>query len=253
MSNRKIGICGDSFMSAVIYNESDLDNGYDKHFTDILSKKLNISLITFAKAGSSNQAIRLQISEIIKERPDFVIVGTTSPERVELPINDKSYEYNNGIFNIFYSNCPNTSTLHPKFKQIEPKMVSTTFYDIITGGFNMFYSKEQIKTFKLWFENFFDEKWKKQIDSWIISDGLQELQDNHIDFYCINSHLNEKNLERFGEKIIGYNSELNPWNYYNPNNNQKYWFHTGLEEQEILAEKWYDKIKDKDCLKTKFL
>ncbi len=37
---KKLGVCGDSYMAAISYNENDLDNGCGKHFTELLSEKL---------------------------------------------------------------------------------------------------------------------------------------------------------------------------------------------------------------------
>lgn len=234
---KKLGVCGDSYMASMAFDENNLDNGYNKHFTELLAKKMNWNVTTFAKVGCSNQTIRLQIDEIIKEKPDCVIIGTTMPDRIEFPINDFN-EYNefDGLYNIDYRNCPNVSSTNIKFDEIDPKFISMTLNDLFTG-YNLRFNNQEINMLKFWYQRFFDKKWKQQQDSWIISNGLRKLQDNNIPFFCINGFLSYGELNLFGDKII-YDSELNPWTYYDDEN--KYWFHTTLESQEILANKWHD-------------
>ena len=41
---KKLGICGDSFMAAINKSESNPNNGYDKHFTEILTKKYKLKV-----------------------------------------------------------------------------------------------------------------------------------------------------------------------------------------------------------------
>ena len=83
-----LGICGDSFMASISKYDNNLENGHGKHFTDILKERLGCEIITYAKGGVSNQCIRLQIDEIIKHNPHHIIIGTTSPDRIEIHLND---------------------------------------------------------------------------------------------------------------------------------------------------------------------
>ena len=70
-SKRKIlGVCGDDSVS----------------FTDSLSTKLNWDIVSFARHGCNNSIIRLQIDEIIKLNPNYVIIGFVSPS------NDSNWE-----------------------------------------------------------------------------------------------------------------------------------------------------------------
>lgn len=232
---KKLGVCGDSYMASMAFDENNLDNGYDKHFTELLAKKLKWDIVTFARAGCSNQIIRLQIDEIIKEKPDCVIILTTMPDRVELPIKDsKEYFYLDGLYNIDYRKCPNVSSTNIKFDEIDPKIISTTINDLFIN-YKVRFNKKEIEMLKFWYQRFFDEKWKQQQDSWIISNGLRKLQDNNIKFFCVNGFLLHDELDIFGDSII-YDIELNPWTYYDDSN--KYWFHTTIESQRILANKW---------------
>ena len=57
-----LGVCGDETMTT---------------FTELLSQKMGWDLVSFARHGTTNSLIRLQIDEIIKVKPDYVIVGIT--------------------------------------------------------------------------------------------------------------------------------------------------------------------------------
>lgn len=251
----KLGVCGDSYMSSVSYNPNDIDNGYGKHFTELLGKKLGWEVITFARGACSNQTIRLQIDEIIKEKPDCVIIGTTSPDRIEFPLEDlsvndyldkfsltnKTYDSIKGLYNISYKDYPDLSAQNENFKKINPTLSSETLGNMFVNPSSTVLNKNEINIIKDWFQRFFDTRWKAQQDSWIISNGLRKLMDNNINFYCINVFLDYNEMLFCSDRIINYDTKLNPWCHYNPkDNNVKYRFHTSLESQEILANNWYE-------------
>jgi hypothetical protein len=259
---KKIGICGDSFMASISYDEKNDDNGYGKHFTEILAQKLNCELVTFARGACSNQAIRLQIDEVIKEKPDCVIIGLTSSDRIEIPIkNTKTTEYykkitnkfisesfncDDGLYNIDYRNYPDNSSKHKNFNLIEPKLISET----INNFFNEEYkhkdvSQEDILLIEKWFNRLYDYKWKKQQDIWIISDGLRKLKEININFYCINTMFEVNSFDFCKENMIQPGSILNPWLYLEKILKVPYRFHTTLESQRILAENWFNFLNEK--------
>lgn len=253
---KKLGVCGDSFMASIGYEENDLDNGYDKHFTELLAKKLGWDIVTFARGACSNQTIRLQIDEVIKEKPDLVIIGLTSPDRIEFPIYDlsvsdyndkynaKNYKIDDGLYNIDYNDYPDKSSNHLKFKEISPKLSSETIGNMFVGNHSTKINNYDIEILQKWFQRFFDYTWKIQQDTWIISNGLRKLQDNNINFFCIINMLHQNEFSIFNNSIIDNNSNLNPWLYFNPKGNVKYRFHTSLEDQEILSDLWYEFIKN---------
>lgn len=257
---KTLGVCGDSYMSAISFDPNELDNGYGRHFTELLASKLKWDVVTYARGACSNQTIRLQIDEIIKHKPDLVIIGLTSPDRFEYPINDLStehyfdkfkeefksnmYEPINGIYNIDYFGFPDKSSEHEGFNNIKPKMISETLNNFFWNNQSkQWLNKSEIKILEDWFDRFYDFKWKVQQDSWIISNGLRKLMDNGIDFYCINTNLYPHEFDFFGDKMINYGSLLNPWSYYNTEINVKYRFHTTLEDQEKLSNHWFEHLK----------
>lgn len=254
---KKLGVCGDSFFAPISYDEKNLDNGCGFHFTEILANKLGWELITYARGACGNQTIRLQIDEIINHDPDFVIVGTTSPDRFEYPINDLSvknyidkfsdihreisYKESEGLSNIDYLDFPDKSSEQEIFKNKKPVLFADTLNNIFLG--NQYLTKDEITILEKWYDRFYDFEWKKQTDTWIISDGLRKLMDNKIEFSCINRFLYKNQLSLYENKIIDVNSPLNPSNY-NASVDVPYRFHTTLESQEILANLWYNYINE---------
>jgi len=263
MSKKILGVCGDSFMSAI--NDIGPDSGYGKHFTEIIGKKLDWDVVTFARGGCSNQTIRLQIDEIIKFKPDFVIIGLTTPDRIEIPIDDLStlnyydkfhqtnYLIQDGLYNIQYDSYPDQSSNHNRFKLIKPKLKSETINNILSEvNANKYFTKEQIDALKQYYNYLYDFQWKTQQDNWIISDGLHKLIYNKIEFVVINSHLNDDIFYYCNDKVIGKTHELNPWTYYNHNITTPFRFHLPEDIEIILAEKWYEYLlnllKDKKII-----
>lgn len=260
---KTLGVCGDSYMSSISFNPNDLDNGHGKHFTELLASKLDWEVVTYARGACSNQAIRLQIDEIIKHKPDLVIIGLTSPDRFEYPIHDLStkhyfdkfkeeyktnmYEPNDGIYNIDYVGFPDKSSEHEGFNKIKPKMISETLNNFFWNNQSKeSLNKSEIRILEDWFARFYDFNWKVQQDSWIISNGLRKLMDHGIEFYCINTNLYPHEFEIFGSRIISHDSLMNPWVYYdNKNTNVKYRFHTSLEDQEKISQHWFEHLKQK--------
>jgi hypothetical protein len=251
---KTLGICGDSFMSPLN------GEGRGKHFTEILAEKLDLDLFVFARGGCSNQTIRLQMEEMLKNPPDLVLIGLTSPDRIEIPIGDlstddyfKKYSMFNflkddGIYNIeYHTYSEDQSSDKDLFKKTIPKMRSETMNNIFNNIKNAknFYSQNQIRAIEYYFQYLYDCEWKKQQDSWIIADGLNKLIRHNIDFLLILNHLSEENFYFCKEKIISKDSELNPQILYSPDKISPYGFHLTEEDEIFLAEKWYPVIKER--------
>ena len=114
MTVKKLAVCGDSFMTSSYhkYNEfkgSDwpqkfvdivpdlLDNkvkkelesfGYRHYisFVDFLVEEKGFDYTNLALRGASNFMIRKQIDQAIKSKADYVIIGSTMPSRVDVPV-----------------------------------------------------------------------------------------------------------------------------------------------------------------------
>jgi hypothetical protein len=257
---KKLAICGDSFMAAV----DDTQVGHGEHFTEILAKKLDMDLFTLARGACGNNVIRLQIDEVIKESPDLVIIGTTTVDRIEIPvtsnglnINDtvfSTYDRSKGILNFDYSTLPDISKYFKNFTVDKIKLISLTMssyvFDAVTRNSilrqNRFYIKnitdEKINAMIQYYLHCYDYGWKQQLDTWIITDGLQRLMDNNINFYIIPIGLSfdEYHMKKFKKNIIDITGSLNPWNHNSHDTLCR--FHTTITDQYKLADSWEEKI-----------
>ena len=247
---KTLGICGDSFMS----QSKSIKKGKGKHFIDFLSKKLDCDVITFALGGCSNNVIRLQIDEIIKHKLNYLIIGLTSADRLELPMVQKDLSYftklenssfkkENGVYNIFYGS-DNLSSNNTPFKLIKPTLRSETLANIILDKSSSDYgqlSKEEISAVEGYFKYMYDNKLKTLLDSWIINDVLTNLNEKNINYTVINPFLDPEIIGKRSKDMVGSDDKLNPWNY--TSHETTHSFHLNEEDSIALAELWYNKIE----------
>ena len=92
-----------------------------------------------------------------------------------------------------------------------------------------------------YFKYMYDDKLKIQLDSWIISDVLTELNERNINYTVINSFLDMDIIGKRSKDTVGPNDKLNPWIY--TSDETDYSFHLKEEDSITLAELWYDKIE----------
>ena len=79
-----MAICGDSWFSKDLHHQNE-------SFGEILSIKHNLNLLSLARGGCSNFSIALQVDQAIQMNPDFILVGCTDPNRIELPIQKNNF------------------------------------------------------------------------------------------------------------------------------------------------------------------
>ena len=199
-ANKKLMVCGDSFSALTLD-----DKHKGTHFSEILSKKLGYDLVNLAFRGCSNGGIRIQIEEVIRQKPDFAIIIPSFFDRIELPVTGlkpdfkkfswfefdqfiklfkkespeyTGYDENNGINNINSSHSAN------------PSLICENFVSIINNWThpyrrNIPLSDEVVQCVKDYLSYMYDANWKKQQDKWIIEHGAVELIKNNIPFLLI--------------------------------------------------------------------
>ncbi len=257
-----LGICGDSFMASDL---PDKKNGaYGKHFSEILGKMLDCNVVTFARGGVSNFAIRLQMDEIVKHNPHHVIIGTTTPDRFEIPVEDLTVsnswdkwsngKFNpiNGIYNVVYEGFENQSVKHRGFKKITPTVYSQSLTGVVGSdeenmwiGPNKTLSKEMSKVIRDYFQYMYDMELKLLQDTLIISEGIYKFLSMNIDFSLITPQINGNHFSHCKDRIIENGHILNPWTHYELDKTSKNSFHVSDQRSVILAELWYERLKDK--------
>ena len=84
---KKLVTFGDSYMTPCLYDpDYPPSKSYiDKHFTELLSRKGKLELISYARGGVCNHTIYQQVRQFLykeKIKPHHVIIGFTEPERI---------------------------------------------------------------------------------------------------------------------------------------------------------------------------
>lgn len=255
---KKLVVCGDSFYSPV----TSPDSYKGLHFCEVLTSKLDWDLVSYAKGACSNQVIRLQLDEAVKEKPDLVIVGVTNPERVEIPViqneerdywklvhsNENSFRFSKGLGDIVYNNRKDTAQNNPIFHKAQPRLLSETLNSLFWYR-NMYTSvvaEESIDALEEWFYRIYDMNWKKLQDTWVLLSGFNKLEHNNIPYFVVSSGVGlvfNEDTKGYEDKFI-YNNELDPRSYYNPHEKEQSPFHITVENSITLGDKWASFLKN---------
>jgi hypothetical protein len=171
-------------------------------WSEVLADRLGWQLTNLARQGCSNGGIRIQIDEILRQRPDFAIVTPTFWDRMEIPARAAPYDWKkstsgwdpdiqqhlrdqtlkhgyrreDGINNVNYG--------HNNYN-----MICETIYTL-AENFDHSYrsgliSKTTQTAIRHWIDGIYDSEWKKQQDEWIIKSGIFELYHAGINFLFV--------------------------------------------------------------------
>jgi hypothetical protein len=204
---KKLAICGDSWFTS--------DLSYPgKSFGEVLANNYGYNLLSLARGGCSNFAINLQVKKAIELNSDVVIVGATTPDRIEIPIISSNlslwenlkksfdwqswfnsqpncYDIERGLSNIKYFAEYDLSGKHDFLK--EPTIISESLNNL--AFWHREYEKqkiiteEQIESLKLYMLNLYDVEIKRQYDIWAINDACRQLTEKNIPFLLFIDHL----------------------------------------------------------------
>lgn len=173
---------------------------------EIMAQDLGWELVNLAREGCSNGGIRIAIDEILRQRPDFAVVTPTFWDRMEIPAQAAPYDWNtakthwdpplqrhlqnreikngydreDGINNINYG--------HNHYR-----MICETIFSLAENYPNRFRhgnidSATQL-AIKSYIDRIYDSAWKKQMDEWIITQGVLQMYLEDIRFLVVPSLL----------------------------------------------------------------
>lgn len=272
MIRKKLVVCGCSY-SSVSYKKEHIGTSW----SEILSKKLDFDLINLARSGCSNGAIRLQINEVLKIKPDFAIITPTSYDRIELP----NFEIESK-FGINFKNLKKVRELikfdinldklrynkkegleyNINYGHNDSRLISEPLLTLIYNTQHMLRKpipQEIINALQLYVNYLYDPRWKQQIDEWIISSGLFELKANNIPF-LVNPGLrlweSVDEMKDALQNLISDNylldsNEKNPYHIFLKFPAEDVFgpdepgYHTSYEGQELIANGFYNLIKQR--------
>lgn len=192
---KKLIVCGDSFSAP---SRSLPGTAWG----EVLAQRLGWDVEILARQGCSNGGIRVQIDEVLRQRPTFAIIGPTFHDRIEIPAGAAPYVaprnedkgWNNdlqrhlqtnhgtgydpaaGIDNINYGNNPY-------------RMISETIFSLVENYDHPYRAakidKHTQAAVKQYVNFMYDSAWKLQQDRWIIRDGIMQLFYSGIPFLLV--------------------------------------------------------------------
>ena len=244
-------------------------------WSEVLAKKLGWELVNLARQGCSNGGIRIQMDEIRRQRPDFAIIGPTFWDRMEIPANSAPYNWDqpmstgenpplerhlqnrtlgngynrdDGIRNVNYGTEPSN-------------MICETIFTL-AENFDHPYrmariSKDAQRGIRAWIDSIYDNAWKKQMDEWMIREGILMMYLDGINFlvtpnllWPFDSHNPNQWREAFPsiipDRYILTDSMESPQSICgnNPFTGEDPGYHSSPRGQEIIAEQWYKRITE---------
>jgi hypothetical protein len=168
-------------------------------WSEVLAEQLGWDLVNLARQGCSNGGIRIQIDEILKQRPDFAIITPTFWDRMEIPAaaapydwsqtnqgwdpplqrhlqdRDRKNGYNreDGIDNVNYGNN-------------NYNMICETIFTLAENYPHPYrsglISRDAQTAVRHYIDAIYDAHWKKQQDEWIITEGILQMYLAGINF-----------------------------------------------------------------------
>ena len=171
-------------------------------WSELLAQKLGWDLINLARQGCSNGGIRIQIEEIIRQRPTFAIVTPTFWDRMEIPATAAPFDWNKKTdgWNPDIQRHLQDRTLKNGYKREDGidnvnygnnnyNMICETIYTLAENYSHPYRSGAINKTAQTavrhYIDAIYDSNWKKQQDEWIIREGIFELYHAGINFLFV--------------------------------------------------------------------
>ena len=264
MKKRVLAVCGDSWYSSV--------HDYPgESFGEIICDQNDLELLSLARGGASNFAIALQIDEAIKRQVDFIVCGTTSPDRIEIPINvapfeeiskwfnwqfwarisSKTYKKSRGLANVQYKPHPDISSDHEWLNT--PSIISESINNLAFMHNNFEHYKDvlsesRMDALKHYLAELYDNNIKQQYDAWLFSDAARRLIASGIPFLLVTYPLLEYDYFADISWVDRRNLITNDDFYYYDLPSGPARFHTSYEGSMLFADYIQDRLRQQGFL-----
>ena len=260
---KKLIVCGCSFSapSHILPGTS---------YAELLAKKLDWDLVHLARQGVSNGGVRLQIDEVIRQRPDFAIIAPTFHDRMEIPASAAPYVapanenkgwasdlqqhlQNTGIRNGYR---PEEGITNVNYPGKPYNMICETIFSLAENYDHPYRSTKIDKNtqyaIKQYINHIYDSNWKQQMDTWIMRDGIVQAYLAGINFVVLPDNLWSTRTVRdiipkiIPDKFLITNGLWTPGHatYLHPlkDKNRDPGYHGEPESQQYLADIYYNII-----------
>lgn len=167
-------------------------------FLDMFAEKKGYNHISLARPGASNFTIRLQIDRAIQDRADYIVIGATSSDRIDLSVHNFSGRGSPGLSNVRYQGY---NTLSEKWIQDtkESYIISDTLNNVIEKDRGL--EKERVTSIKYYLRDIHCPDIQDIKDRWIIRDGLNQISKQNIEFVFIPGPLFYFDWSEFGNHV----------------------------------------------------
>lgn len=182
----RLVVCGDSFMTPVTTHPK-------THFSEIIADNLGYELVAYSRGGMSNGGIAIQIDTAIKNKADFILLGTSVHDRIEFAFgttNRKHFDFT--VEDIQYNHRNSISSHYPWLNK-DPQLISTSLAEILDSDDHYRRANfdscsnpaEKKKAIDNWFKYLYHEGWKAQTDRWMLYAILHKLHLSTIPYlFC---------------------------------------------------------------------
>lgn len=254
---KKLIVCGCSFSAPSLELPG-------TSWSERLAEQLNWDLVNLARQGCSNGGIRIQIDEVIRQRPDFAIITPTYWDRIEIPISAattnasgidlQAHLQNTDIMNGY---CPSAGIDNVNYRTNPFRMICETIFSL-AGNFGSWYRlqpipKEVQTAVKHYLNYMYDANWKRQTDKWLMLEGAMELVHHKIPFLLVpqllwsNFEHIESSADMIGRKYLLEDDALSQPAITTLNQpiGDDPGYHGSELSQEIIANNFYNIIKSR--------
>lgn len=198
MEVKSLYTCGDSFMSTDTQSHNQ-----DVAFLDLYAQDKNFRHVSLARVGATNYVIKLQIDRAIRDHADYVIVGATSSDRMDVVISDEKFGVPLALENIKYHGYWCASEAHVQNNQV---IVSSNTINNFLEQEEFTDSKKQ--ALKLYVSELHNYSLQQHKDALILQAGLHALDNAHIPFVFIPGPLFYMDWSWLGSRLW---TGVQPW------------------------------------------
>lgn len=168
--------CGDSFMSV------DHPGGEVTSFLELYARQKGFRHVSLGRPGATNYVIRLQINRAIQDHADYVIIGTTSSDRFDIPAEPEPWNPDLKLEDIHYQGY---RAISQDNVQGHPKIVSDVEYNIFHDRHQNIITDQQKSALKHYLADLHGPSLQRHKEMFMIRDGLHELVRARIPFVFI--------------------------------------------------------------------
>jgi len=233
---KKMYVCGDSWMSPSVKTPG-------LHLSQIVAGVLNFELVPLAAGGMSNGGICIQIDTAIQNGADFVLINTTGPDRLVLPIKyHPGWEFSTA--DILYNDPKAVSSTVP-FNGSSPSLISQSIRSMIDHTVLDDYPEKR-KAVIEYFNELWSETWCTQQDRWCLYAMLHKLHLSGIPYLVVLDAINvasscpfiEQSILNYSEFMVTVNNaKLLLHDFQDPG------YHTLPEAQQYAADQILEHIR----------